>query len=145
MPFVRRSLAALSGIFLLQLTLLGSGTLCAVHVSATENDASARAMHQMVGMSATESATQPNAVAMTTNASDPTNPVDCNGPRQHGGCRLPFAPGQCSSMTACDVSATPAAMVARIALTRAIAPALSAPALAHSGPTFAPELPPPRA
>ena len=37
MSFVRRSFVALTGLFLLQLTLLGSGTLCAVQRGANDN------------------------------------------------------------------------------------------------------------
>ena len=141
MPFVRRSLAALSGLFLLQLLLLGSGTLCAMHHAASRDNADA--MHGMSGMSSGP-ATRASVSAMP-QAERPINPTDCGGMGEHGGCGLPWAPGQCSSMTACDVSATPAASIVASGTVPARAFELPSPALIHSGPIFAPELPPPRA
>jgi len=60
------------------------------------------------------------------------------------GCGVPWAPGQCLSMTACAMSATPAARSVESLTIRDVLE-LPSPALLHSGPTFAPELPPPRA
>lgn len=141
MSFARRSLAALAGLFLLQLTLLGSGTLCAMRHVDAPSDARAHAMHDMGGMSA--ASPQRTGAISASDASG--SPVDCGGPAQGNGCRLPWAPGQCSSMTTCGMSATLGASIV-VATTPAIAaPALSSPAGMKSGPTFAPELPPPRA
>ena len=46
-------------------------------------------------------------VSAMPDASGPRSPQDCGGWGQHDACGLPWAPGQCSSMTTCDVSAMP--------------------------------------
>ena len=145
MSFVRRSFVALTGLFLLQLTLLGSGTLCAVEHRATR-DAPAEhvthsAMHSMSGM---KSAIARVSVATISDLDNPTK-SDCGGPDQHDGCSQPWAPGQCSSMMPCDISATPAGSIEASVTMGTTAHELPAPALIRSGPTFAPEIPPPRA
>lgn len=142
MSFVRRFLAALSGLFLLQLSLLGSGTLCAIHHGAARDDAGVHTMHAMSGMRA-GLATRASVSAMH-DADRPMSPADCGGMGEHGGCRLPWAPGRCS-MTACDVSATPAASIVASVTISVMTFELPTPAFFHPGPIFAPELPPPRA
>lgn len=141
MSFVRRSFVALTGVFLLQLTLLGSGTLCAVQRGANDDVSAAHATHRMSGMMSSTS----SRVSIPT-VSDIDGPIksDCDGPGQHDGCSLPWAPGQCSSMTSCNVSATPVASIEASVTLRTTAQELPAPALILSGPTFAPEIPPPR-
>lgn len=143
MSFVRRSFAALSGVLILQLLLLGSGTLSVMHHGRAQTVATKHAM-TMAGSRA-ELSSHASAVSNADESHTPMSPAGCNGGVDHDACRLPIAPGQCSFMTACDVSATPAAAI-WIALS--VPPAtveLPSPALAPSGPTFAPELPPPRA
>ena len=143
MSLARRSFAALSGLFLLQLMLLGSGTLCATH-----HDLARAAMpNHAMALAGMTHQTSSHASALTNagESNTPMSPVDCNGTGGHDGCRLPFAPGQCSSVTTCDVSATPAAAIAVTAYSHGVTLELPSPALGHSGPTFAPELPPPRA
>jgi hypothetical protein len=145
-PIIRRSLAALAAVFLLQLMLLGSGTLCSMHGDTPRGAGLAHASHRMDHGMATPSATagsQRGGVANADDAGTPTSPVECTGTGQHDGCHLPFAPGQCSSMTACDITATPAALVAASLTVHRAAPVPSS-ARRHAGPTFAPELPPPR-
>lgn len=142
MRFLRRSFAALFALLLLQLTLLGSGTLCAKHHGVGGSHVDARVANGMTTMSAADLAS--SSVVMSA-GNPPVSPEDCGGLGSHDGCGLPWAPGQCSSMTACDVSlAVPASDVAPI-----IGPigtvALLSSMLMASGPTFAPELPPPRA
>ena len=124
MSLVRRSLGALAGLSLLQLTLLGSGTLCALRHGGANSDTGVHAMRGMAGMVA-------------------ESPADCGS--QHDGCGLPWAPGQCSSMTTCQMSANPAASGVASVTMRVVALDLPSAALIHSGPTFAPDLPPPRA
>lgn len=142
MPLVRRSFAALSGLFLMQLMLLGSGTLCALHHGL----AGASAVNHAIAISgmAHQTGSHESLVTKAGESSTPMSPVDCGGSGGHDDCRLPFAPGQCSSVTTCDVSATPAAAIAAPAYVHVVALELPSPALGHSGPTFAPELPPPR-
>lgn len=138
-----RAVAALSGLFLLQLMLLGSGTLCAMHHGLARAGASNHAM-ALAGL-AHQTRSHESAVTSTGEPNTPMSPMDCNGSGSHDDCRLPFAPGQCSSVATCDVSATPAAAIGAPAYARAAALELPSPAFGHSGPTFAPELPPPRA
>lgn len=143
MSLVRRAFAALSGLFLLQLMLLGSGTLCAMHHSLASVGAANHAM-ALAGV-AHQNGAHESVVASAGEPNTPMSPMDCNGSGSHDDCRLPFAPGQCSSVTTCDVSATPAAAIAAPLYAHAVAREPASPAFAHSGPTFAPELPPPRA
>ena len=145
MPLVRRSFAALSVLFLLQLMLLGSGTLCATHHGLARTGAQDHAM-AMAG-TAHQGSPHESALAMADESGSPMSPADCGngGSGGHDGCRLPFAPGPCSSVTTCDVTATPAAAIGAAAYVQVAALEVPPPALGHSGPTFAPELPPPRA
>src|SRR5690242_12965251 len=105
MSFVHHSFAALCGLLLLQLSLLGSGTLCDVRHGAAWNDADARAMHGMSGMSS--GPTTRAALSAIADADAPMSATDCAGMGNHDGCGLPWAPAQCLSMTACAMSATP--------------------------------------
>ena len=142
MPFLSRSFAALSALLLLQLTLLGSGTLCAKHRDAGGSHADARVANGMTMMSAANLA---SSSVVTSADKPPASPEDCGGLGSHDGCGLPWAPGQCSSMTTCDVSLAVTASVISPVIGPIVTVALPSPVLARSGPTFAPELPPPRA
>jgi hypothetical protein len=144
MSVFRRSFAALSGLFLLQLTLLVSGTLCEIHRVA-RSDGVAHAMHGMNGVATMRRANRASSSVVTSVANVPMSPEGCRDLDGHDGCGLPWAPGQCSTMTTCDVSVAAPASVRTNITTRMVAVALPSPALAESGPTFAPELPPPRA
>ena len=128
MPSLRRVTAALSSALLLQLSLLGSGTLCGDH-DATAS-AAATAGQSMQGMH--------EAVADTPSACDAP-------PASDDGCRLPWAPGHCATMTGCAVAAIPPAVQTGEVSLAAAALDPAEPPAAHSGPTAAPELPPPRA
>jgi len=142
MSIVRRSLAACSSVLLLNLTLLGSGTLCAAK-HGTEHGAVVESA--MSGMSSGTMATSSSSTPTVLDAEHPVTPEDCDAPPQHGGCQLPSAPGQCTSMTTCS---TPAALIgATVAseVAQAFTLALPEPLDIHSGPPTAPELPPPRA
>ena len=70
-PAARRLLAAVSGLFVLQLMLLASGTLRSVHHAACAG----------ASMPATHAASAPHS----------------NGMGDHDECGLPFAPGACAS------------------------------------------------
>jgi hypothetical protein len=138
MSLVRRSFAAISALLLLQLMLLGSGTLCVMHDART-SDAT-----MMAGM-AGQKGSHETGVSQSNVSDVPMSPADCRGGGDQGGCRLPFAPGQCSSMTTCTISATAAATIAPSETRKPGVLAVPLYALGHRGPTFAPELPPPRA
>lgn len=146
MSFVRRSFAALFGVLLLQLTLLGSGTLCGLHQAASHAAGTSHAMLGKTGMTAASTENAASAtMAMSDSDSRPTSSQDCSGLGGDGHCGLPWAPGPCSSMAACDLTVTPAASVTAANMLRPVALAAPTASIFHAGPTFAPELPPPRA
>jgi hypothetical protein len=118
MTSLRRLVAALSSALLLQLTLQASGASCAMH----------------------------HAGGMQTHAAEKaTMPSGCDQSSKGDGCGLPSAPGQCATMTSCtSAPVSPAAeLVARVSL-HASSPAIAEAMLLHSGPSAAPEIPPPR-
>jgi hypothetical protein len=139
MSLVRRSFAAISALLLLQLMLLGSGTLCTMHGGRTSD-----AAMPMAGMTQQTGFHESN-MTRSSVSDVPMSPADCGDGGDQGGCSLLFAPGQCSSMTTCTISATPATTIAASEYSQAGMLAVPSYALGHSGPTFAPELPPPRA
>ncbi len=114
---LRRLTAALSGAFLLQLTLLASGTLCPMNHSS----------ESMPGMS--HAAPVGASVAWIA---------------QHEGPGL-TAPATCDSMASCTVPVSAPAAVLASAATPQTGAELDEPVVVHVGPAFAPELPPPRA
>ena len=143
MSLARRSFAALCGLLLLQLSLPGSGTLCAMAHSIGRRDADAHGMDHMTSVRST--AAPDAAVSAMPDANASTRPAGCGHMDMHDGCGLPWAPGQCASMTACAVIAVPAMRSAAAATVRGGRVEVPSPALLQAGPTFAPELPPPRA
>ena len=145
MPVVRRTVAVLSSLLLLQLTLLGSGTLCAMDHGASGVAGPGHSMHAMGDTVAGSTSATGNAMATIVDVGGPVDRSDCNGPTRHDGCQLPWAPGQCSSVTTCGVTAAPTAIIVTSSTARAMSIEIAAPELVRSGPTFAPELPPPRA
>ncbi len=126
---LRRVTAALSSALLLQLSLLGSGTLCGDRGPET-GAAAATAAHAMQGM----------------HEADTDAPAACDAaPGADEGCRLPWAPGHCATMSGCAVAALPPVVQAATMSLPAATLDPSDPPAAHSGPAAAPELPPPRA
>ena len=138
MSHSRRAFAALSGLLLLQLMLLGSGTLCAMQRDASHRGMSDGGM-QVSGMQAT---THSHKVVVAS-GHDAGGPA--GGAQDRDSCRVPLAPGQCASMSACAISAAPSRMVGASLAVRIVALSLPTVTRIPSGPTFAPELPPPRA
>lgn len=137
MSAIRRLVAALSGAFLLQLSLLASGTLC--HVHGTHASAVAMAHGGMHGPHG--SATRAIGDA---SAEMPAGGCDMTG--SSAPCDSPWAPGACVSMSTC-VSATSAVNTWTAQLAQRATQAVEAVSSAAIplGPAFAPELPPPRA
>ena len=145
MPALRRTIAALSGALLLQLSLLASGTLCTMHGAASARP-SAHDMHAMHSMDAgVAPGMAPGMISADAAAPAGDSSQGCDASSRTDGCRLPWAPGQCTSMTTCATPATPsAAVVAQVVSVRGESN-LPEPRAIHSGPVAAPELPPPRA
>jgi hypothetical protein len=138
MSFVHRSFAALSGLFLLQFLLLGSGTLCAMQHGTLHQSASRHAM-QMTG-----TAHQTNSHETIVTSADSDGPVSPADASNSDDCQVPIVPGQCASMSACNTSATPSETLTASLPEPTVGVVLPTPVRAHSGPTYAPELPPPR-
>lgn len=141
MRLLRRLTAAFVTVLLLQLTLLGSGTLCDMQDGRAMAGAGAMAGHAMDAMSSMPGMHDAPAPA------GPRAPEDCGG--AGGGsrddCRLPWSSGQCTSMTSCAAIVVPVAAIAAQPVTARVALRIAEPARIHSGPALAPELPPPRA
>jgi hypothetical protein len=135
----RRSVAALTGLFFLQLTLLGGGTACALRHGVAKSEAADHAQRTMAHQTSAH-----ETIVTSSESSARTDPIGCNGTADRDDCRLPLAPRQCSSMTTCDVTATAAAIINELVRVQTTDLALPSPTETPSGPSFAPELPPPR-
>lgn len=137
---LHRFAAALAGALLLQLSLLTSGTLCNMHRNHVP------AMHSMA--MAHDAARAAASAGMPTvgepGAGMPTG--QCDMPGGSKPCGAPWAPGACSSIASC-VSPSPA--IASLGTAAAVptghARTFAVAAAMPRGPSFAPELPPPRA
>lgn len=140
MDLLRRVVATLTGLLLLQLMLLGSGTACALRHDVARPEAAAHALTRM----AHQTSAHKTVVVTSSDSRAPMAPMGCDGTADRDDCRLPFAPRQCSAMTTCDVSAALAATIDPPAHVRTTERELPSVAETHSGPSFAPELPPPR-
>lgn len=143
MRLVHRFSAALSSALLLQLSLLSSGTLCALQ-HATGHAAMHAGSMLMPGASpaAAGIATVSVVSAQPTNAAQ--NPADGCGGHGPDSCGGPWATGPCTSMSACAWSQS-----------ATVPPTLGTPSgetnvnhaeprTLRAGPAVAPELPPPR-
>lgn len=152
MRLLRRVTAtALSSVLLVQLMLLSGWERCAMAAGAMEGRGAVAMSSEAMGHAATSSHDMtpvgPGAGALTrslASGQDSQDPPPCDRSPGSNDCRQPWSPGHCTSMSTCAgaaarpvvpptlvASATPGAVVPRMAL-------------ALSGPTAAPELPPPR-
>ena len=136
----RRLTASFCTLLLLQLTLLGSGTLCAMRGGVAANGT--HDMSAMGGMATSGSRAATSGAGVR--AGDPSDVPPTSG-NSDDGCRMPWAPGQCTSMTACTVAALPSATLVASLDARPEVPDLPMPGDLGSRPATPPELPPPRA
>ena len=134
----RRFLAALSSAFLLQLTLLGGGTLCGMRGAQAMGAAVMHGTQPAAAHASMSAASQ-----MPTVTSAPTG--DCDACDATSSCGNPWSPGSCTSMTCCTVAVSARAQVFLDVLSSAHVRSISEPLSAPIGPSFAPEIPPPRA
>ncbi|HWE43363.1 MAG TPA: hypothetical protein VG432_12700 [Gemmatimonadaceae bacterium] len=142
MSFLRRSFAALCTLFLLQLSLPGSGAGCAMQ----GRGGPAAPAHGMDGTSRMRSAAaNRGAMPAMPDATAAASAAGCGGMGSHDGCGLPCVPGQCAPMAGCAINAMPAVRGAASVNLRGLRVESPAPALLRSGPAAPPELPPPRA
>jgi len=140
---IHRVSAVLSSALLLQLSLLGSGTACRMH--------DGRAMASMGGMSALDagnamhaSHAAPRAATMSAWNASSRMPLGTCG-NTGAPCDAPWTPGGCASMSACATAVASLAASTPLAPTTARAAVqTAASARIPLGPTFAPDLPPPR-
>jgi hypothetical protein len=133
----------LAALLLLQLTLLGSGTLRAFREIADTSSASPHTMPSMPGMAEHQRAT--GALAQQDEGRSPSVPTGCDAEGGPHGCGLPWSSGSCAVMTACvNGAALPSIAAANDERTMS-AGELPDPALLLAGAIAAPELPPPRA
>jgi hypothetical protein len=122
LPFLtRRFVAALSSALLLQFSLLGSGTLCAM-----------RAVHGM------------DAMAMT-GSMDGIAPSARDARGEPSPCETPWSAGSCVSMAGCTTAEAVPSVACVDALPRVSVRRVAEPLRTPIGPSFAPEIPPPRA
>lgn len=140
MRLLRRISAAFTTVLLLQLTLLGSGTLCTLQGGVASSGMAGMHEKHRAGL-----ATSDVSSSLQLPLSDPAAPHPCDASQMGGGCGQPWAPGQCVGMTTCATVAVSAhAVVAQ--MTDAInALELPEPADIASSPAVAPDVPPPRA
>lgn len=145
MSSLRRLVAALSGALVLQLSLLASGTLCAIRGTGAMNDMStSHAAHARHSTHAAVRGSSVRAPAQTDRSG--STPAGCDASAPSEGCRLPWAPGQCASMTTCTVTAAPSVDAApQLTVAGELGANLPEPRSIHSGFASAPETPPPRA
>jgi hypothetical protein len=146
---LRRVTAVLSSALLLQLSLLASGSLCRMQgdhgMSAQEMAAMTAVPGEHMSHGAAHGARTSNAVAVSDASSGvPSGACDTNGASKS--CDAPWAPAGCASMATCvtAVSALDATMFSTPAMAT-VAVRVARSAAMPLGPTFAPELPPPRA
>lgn len=145
MRLVRRLSAALSSVLLLQLSLLGSGTLCGLQHPSGHGamDAMSPGMLAMMHGDA-GSATVSTVMEQPTNAAE--NPADgCGGHGPRDSCGGPWATGSCTSMSACGWSQSATVPPLPTSANRETSVGHAEPRTLAAGPVVAPELPPPRA
>jgi hypothetical protein len=141
---LRRLAVALVALLLLQLTLLGSGTLCALHETAVGPSASRHGMASMPDVTGRDVASSMAAVQPDGGGSS-TAPSGCDAEGGPHDCGLPWSSGSCAAMTTCaTIAASPSMTVAATQRAAHVAE-LPEPAQLRTGPAAAPELPPPRA
>lgn len=141
MRALSRLSAALSGVLLLQLSLLGSGTLCALQHAAGRSDSSAEMSGMAMGRGAT--AVHQAAVIAPTDASKSSD-RGCGGRDAADSCGGPWAPGSCTTMSSCAWSQSTTVMPGLSTANAESGGTLPEPKLLQAGPVIAPELPPPR-
>ena len=139
---LRRFSAALAALLLLQLSLLGSGTLRAPHEMFRTSAASAHAMPPMPGMVEHQSG---GATRAQQGDGTPSAPAGCDAKGGSHDCGLPWSSGACATMTACATATALPSVTVAFDREGARNTELPDPALLRTGPATAPELPPPRA
>ena len=148
LSLLHRVTAVLSSVLLLQLLLAASGTLCRLHGNHAATDTTMS--HSAMGNAVHSGEGMPVSTAMFTVAAADDASLNTTGHCDMTGmtksCGSPWAPTGCTSMGACVSAVTAIASLAgSSALAAAVPVQIVASANMPLGPTFAPELPPPRA
>ena len=142
MRSLKRITAAMAGILLLQLSLLGSGTLCTLRGGHPVGES-------MSGHAMAASATTNTAAIMAWTSSQEaadvglTNGTDYHGPDDS--CCAPWANRACGAMSSCTLAVSAPSAIATSAATLSSAADLPALIQTLSDLKIAPEAPPPRA
>ena len=145
MLLTRRLVAALSSVLLLQLTLVGSGTLCAMHHAVMDARGATGHESHMIPMTSERTPASGSSMSEPGRGDTPGIPHGCDALDSGQGCGLPWSPGQCTSMSSCTATAAQSAPSIVVVASSAPVVELPEPGLLHSGFAAAPELPPPRA
>ena len=145
MQFLRRLSVALSGVLLLQLSLLGSGTLCALqHAAGSANMTGPPA--PMAGMMmGTDTRGVHESVIIGPPDASKSPDGGCGDHQSTDSCGGPWAPGPCTTMSSCTWSQSSSVVPALAAASAETDSNLPEPRVLQTGPAIAPELPPPRA
>lgn len=141
LSLITRTVAVLSSVLLLQLTLLTSGTVCRMHAGdgAMTGAASGRSAHTRMTSRATSAGN-------TRSVADAPQEMPGGSCDVRGSCNAPSLPGGgCTSMSSCitAMSAMPAFGASAVTNTTRPVVILAAAAMPR-GPASVPELPPPR-
>ena len=147
MRFARQSVAALSTVLLLQLSLGGSGTLCALRHASAHGGAEP-SMEGMTGMARdTDAAAADHGSTVTEQAGPASQDAEsgCPSKGESEPCHGPWAPGTCASMSSCAWSQGVPFEPTLASADNDSGAAGAEPLMLHTGPAFAPEIPPPRA
>lgn len=145
---LHRVTAVLSSALLLQLSLLASGSLCRMQGDHGMSAEAMAAMGEATANHASHGTAHGAQVSAATAASDASSRVPsgaCDTTGASKSCDAPWAPAGCASMATCltAVSALDAPAISMSAIASVAVQVVSS-ADMPLGPTFAPELPPPR-
>ena len=138
MPLRRRFAAALSSLFLLQLTLLGSGSACALR-----DHGMTQASGTMTAMAEHGASPASSGALALSESTDPGAPRKGCGTGES--CQSPWMPRHCATMTSCATSVVVQASTIAVSAVARVSVGVPASVGHRLGPVFAPEPPPPRA
>jgi hypothetical protein len=139
MRLLHRITAGVSTMLLLQLSMLGSGSLCPARLAAVGHHS-----HESVSRAATH---HMNRVAPTMphQATDIDSSERCDEGRTTDVCGGPVGNATCVSMSMCSLTVSEPSPGTRVVASSIVRSEHGEPLATVTGPTAAPELPPPRA
>ena len=147
---LHRATALVSGLLLLQLSTLASGTLCRMDGDGPTRVAAAAGAHLSGGptrahVGSAHAADASNVTAMS-DASGGMPAGACDMAGTSHSCDAPWSSGTCNSSSGCLTTTAAVALAdGSVSQPKAGIARIVASAMMPAGPAFAPELPPPRA